>query len=158
MKESASVNSLISAVAQYAVLLSIVIAVGVWLRLPRQQKWEFGFTGVIGGAIAVALLKLGGALYHDPRPFVTEHITPLFPHPADNGFPSDHTLLAMFLAMCVLFYSRKWGIVLIALAAAIGGARVAAHVHHWIDIFAAMLFAVVAALAARRAALRLTRS
>jgi undecaprenyl-diphosphatase len=133
------------AVAQCAIFLSIVIAVGVWLRLPRHQKWEFAFTGVIGGAIGVALLTLGSALYYDPRPFVTQHVTPLFPHAADNGFPSDHTLLAMFLAMCALFYSRKWG-VLIALATAIGVARVASHVHHRIDIVGAMVVAIVAAL------------
>ena len=113
-------NRLISLIAQYAVFVSIAIAIVVWLRLPRQQKWEFAVTGVIGGVIALALLKLGSALYYDPRPFVSQHIAPLFPHAADNGFPSDHTLLAMFLAMCVLFYSSRWGVVLVAVAAAIG--------------------------------------
>ena len=52
----------------------------------------------------------------------------------------------MFLAMCVLFYSRKWGVVLITLATAIGVARVASHVHHRIDVVGAMVFAIVAAL------------
>ena len=150
-------NKLISLVAQYAVFLSVVIAVVVWLRLPRQQKWEFAVMGVIGGVIALALLKLGGALYYDPRPFVTQHIAPLFPHAPDNGFPSDHTLLAMFLAMCVLFYSRRWGILLVALTIVIGAARVAAHVHHPIDILGAMAFAVVAALLVRPVARLLTR-
>ena len=145
-------HRLISLVAQYAVFLSVVIAVVVWLRLPRRQKWEFAVMGVIGGVIALALLKLGGALYYDQRPFVTEHIAPLIPHAPDNGFPSDHTLLAMFLAMCVLFYSRRWGIVLVALTIVIGAARVAAHVHHPIDILGAMAFAVVAAVIARPAA------
>ena len=96
-------------------------------------------------------------MYYDPRPFVTGHIAPLFPHPAANGFPSDHTLLAMVLAMCVLFYSRKWGVALVALAAAIGAARVAAHVHHWVDILGAMALAVIAVFISRRATLRLTR-
>lgn len=150
-------NRLISLIAQYAVFVSIVIAIVVWLRLPRQQKWEFAVTGVIGGVIALALLKLGGALYYDPRPFVTQHVAPLFPHAADNGFPSDHTLLAMFLAVCVLFYSSRWGVVLVAVASAIGVTRVAAHVHHPIDIVGAMAFAVTAALVARALALWLMR-
>jgi undecaprenyl-diphosphatase len=150
-------NGLISLIAQYAILISAGVALAVWIRLRRSRKWEFGFTAAIGGLIAFGLLKIGSAVYYDPRPFVTGHIAPLFPHPADNGFPSDHTLLAMVLAMCVLSYSRKWGVALVALAVAIGAARVAAHVHHWADIFGAMAFAVIAVFISRRATLRLTR-
>jgi len=150
-------DSLISLVAQYAIILSLVIAVAVWLRLSRQQKWEFAVTVVVGGVIALALLKLGSAVYFDQRPFVTEHIAPLFPHAADNGFPSDHTLLSMLLAMCVLFYRWRWGVVLVAITLALGVARVEAHVHHPIDILGAVVFAAVAALLARSSARRLTR-
>ncbi len=150
-------DSVISFIAQYGVFISVVIAVAVWLRLGRRQKWEFAIMAVLGGALALALLRLGSALYFDTRPFVTEHIAPLFPHPADNGFPSDHTLLAMFIAICTLFYSRTWGFVLMALAVAIGAARVAAHVHHPIDILGAIAFAVAAALLAHAAARWLAR-
>src|SRR5665647_2834986 len=138
-------DSLISLVAQYAIILSLVIAVAVWLRLSRQQKWEFAVTVVVGSVI-----------YFDQRPFVTEHIAPLFPHAADNGFPSDHTLLSMLLAMCVLFYRWRWGVVLVAITLALGVARVEAHVHHPIDILGAVVFAAVAALLARPAARLLT--
>src|SRR5665647_1758410 len=138
-------DSLISLVAQYAIILSLVIAVAVWLRLSRQQKWEFAVTVVVGSAV-----------YFDQRPFVTEHIAPLFPHAADNGFPSDHTLLSMLLAMCVLFYRWRWGVVLVAITLALGVARVEAHVHHPIDILGAVVFAAVAALLARPAARLLT--
>jgi undecaprenyl-diphosphatase len=151
------VHTFISLVAQYAVYLSLLVALVVWLRLPRVQKWEFALTAVIGGAIAVGLMLLGGALYHDTRPFVAEHVAPFFPHAADSGFPSDHTLLAMFVAMCVLFYSRRWGVVLLVVTAAVGWARVAALVHRPIDIIAAAAFSVVAALIARPLALWVMR-
>ena len=154
---TARMDTLISLIAQYAVFLSLVIVAIVWLRLSRQQRWEFALTGAVGGVVALGLLKLGSALYFDPRPFVTEHIAPLFPHASDNGFPSDHTLLGIFLAMCVFLYSKKWGVVLVAIAIAIGVARVEAHVHHPIDILGAIAFAVVAALLARPAARWLTR-
>jgi len=154
---TATMDTLISLVAQYAIFLSLVVAVVVWLRLPRQQKWEFAVTAVVGGLIALAFLKLGSALYFDQRPFVTQHIAPLFPHAPDNGFPSDHTLLSMLLAMCVLFYSRRWGAVLVAITLLLGVARVEAYVHHPIDILAAIVFAVVAALLARPVARWLTR-
>jgi undecaprenyl-diphosphatase len=81
----------------------------------------------------------------DPRPFVTQHVAPLFPHAPDNGFPSDHTLASMFLAVCALFYSTRWG-----------GARIAAHVHSPIDILGAIALAIMAALITRPAARWLT--
>jgi hypothetical protein len=59
-------QSLIVVTAKYALYLSLAITAVVWLRLPRQQKWEFVVWVVLGGAIAVALVKLGGALYYGP--------------------------------------------------------------------------------------------
>jgi len=88
---------------------------------------------------------------------VTEHVAPPFAHAADNGFPSDHTLLSMFLAARVFWYSRRWSVVLLGITVAIGATRVATHVHHPIDIIAAMDLAIVAALVARPVAVRLTR-
>src|SRR5450759_555305 len=89
-------DTLIVITAKYALFLSLVITAYVWLRLPRRQKWEFVVWAFLGGAIALALVKLGGALYVDQRPFVIHHIAPLFPHAADNGFPSDHMVASMF--------------------------------------------------------------
>ncbi|MGO8684994.1 MAG: phosphatase PAP2 family protein [Thermoleophilia bacterium] len=142
-------DSIIVFVAKYFFILSILITAYVWFRLSRQRQWELAVWGVIGGVIALILMKIAGALYYDPRPFVSQHIKPLFAHAADNGFPSDHTLLTMFLAFCVLAYSRRWGGVLVVIALLVGSARVAAHVHSPIDIIGSIVFAGVAALVAR---------
>src|SRR5665647_835765 len=150
-------DTLIVVTAKYALYLSIAITAVVWLRLPRQQKWEFVVWAVLGAAVALALVKLGGALYFDPRPFVTQHIAPLFPHGVDNGFPSDHTVASMFLAVCVLFYSKRWGAALVVISLLLGVTRIVAHVHRPIDILGAMVIAVAAALIARPAARWLTR-
>ena len=150
-------DSLIIITAKYALFLSLVITAYVWLRLPRRQKWEFVVLAFLGGVIALALAKLGGALYVDQRPFVTHHIAQLFHHAADNGFHSDHTVASMFLAVCVLFYSRRWGVVLVAISLLVGVTRIAAHVHRPIDILGAIAIAVTAALIARPAARWLAR-
>jgi len=100
---------------------------------------------VVGGIVCYALIKIGGALYYDTRPFVTQGVAPLFPHAADNGFPSDHTAITMFIGLCVLVVSRPWGLVLIAISLAAGVARVLAHVHSPIDIVGAVAMAAVAA-------------
>ncbi len=138
-------DSLIADLAQYGFIVSFVIAFLVWLRLPRQQKLELLVAGVVGGIVCLALIKVGGALYYDTRPFVTSGVAPLFPHAADNGFPSDHTAVTMFVALCVLVVSRPWGLVLVAVSLAAGVARVLAHVHSPIDIVAAVAMAAVAA-------------
>ena len=50
-------DTLIVITAKYALFLSLVIAAYVWLRLPRQQKWEFVVWALLGGAIAFALVS-----------------------------------------------------------------------------------------------------
>lgn len=139
-------------IAQYFFILSIAIAGLVWLRVPAGQKWTLAVTGVAGGLAGLGFITLAGMLYYDPRPFVAQHIHPLFAHAADNGFPSDHAALTMFLAVCVLFCSRLWGGALVVNALLAGTARVLAHVHSPLDIVARFVFAAVAALLAHWAA------
>jgi membrane-associated phospholipid phosphatase len=72
---------------------------------------------------------------------------PLFAHSGDpNGFPSDHTLLASFLAFGVYRYSKKAGYALMVVAVLIGWARVAAHVHHAVDIIGSIAVTALAYL------------
>ena len=87
-------NSLIVAVAQYLPFLILAAAAVIWLLLPRPDKVGLAMQAVVSLAIAVVLVKLAGAVHADPRPFVVDpSIKPLFPHPGDNRFPSDHTAL-----------------------------------------------------------------
>jgi undecaprenyl-diphosphatase len=139
------VDQVIADLAQYGFILSFVVAFLVWLLIPRPQKLELLVAGIVGGIVCLVLIKLGGALYYDTRPFVTQEVAPLFPHAADNGFPSDHTAITMFVGLCVLVVSRPWGIVLIAVSLAAGVARVIAHVHSPIDVVGAAAIATVAA-------------
>lgn len=94
--------------------------------------------------VALALAKLIGAIFNDPRPFVSDHITPLIAHASDNGFPSDHTLLTMTIASVVFVYHRKLGILLALVAFLVGYARVLAGTHHMIDIVDAIVIALAA--------------
>ena len=135
---------IISALAQYGFILSFVVAGLVWLRLPRRDKLGLLLIGVAGGLPCLALTKLGGDLYYDPRPFVSHHVVPLFAHGADNSFPSDHTALTMLVGLSVFLFSRRWGAVLVALSLAMGAACVAAHAHSPIDIVGAVAIAAVA--------------
>jgi undecaprenyl-diphosphatase len=154
-------DAVIADLAQYGFILSFVLAFSVWLGRPRRQKVELIIAGVIGGVVCLALIKVGGAVFYDTRPFVANHVAPLFPHAADNGFPSDHTAVTMFVGFCVLVVSRRWGLVLIALSLAAGFARVLAHVHSPVDIVGAVAIGAGAAaigwLLARRLVARRPR-
>ncbi len=137
-------NSLIVFVAKYFLFLSVLLVAICWLRATTSTKIEMGFRLVVGGLIALALAKVGAQVYYSTRPFVADHVTPLFSHAPDNGFPSDHALLASFLGFSLLRYSRNAGIILLINAVVIGAARVAAHVHHPIDILGSFVFSVIA--------------
>ena len=73
---------------------------------------------------------------------VDHSIKPLFSHIADNGFPSDHTLLTMTIAAIIFVHNRKLGILLAIFSLIIGFSRVAAGVHHALDIIGAAVIAV----------------
>jgi membrane-associated phospholipid phosphatase len=138
-------NSLIVVVAQYLLFLILAAAAVIWLFLPRPDKVALAIQAVVSLAVAVVLVKLAGAVHADPRPFVVDpSIKPLFAHPADNGFPSDHTALAATVALLVMTYRKGLGAVLLAASIMLGAARMAAQVHHGQDIVAGLLIAVLA--------------
>jgi undecaprenyl-diphosphatase len=138
-------DTLIADIAQYGFIVSFVLALVVWLRLPRRPQVELLVAGAIGAVVCLVLIKAAGAVFYDTRPFVAQHIAPLFPRAPDNGFPSDHTAVTMLVGFCVFVVSRRWGSVLLALSLLAGAARVLAHVHSPVDIAAGVVIGAVAA-------------
>ena len=138
-------NTLIVFIAQYLIIASVLGVVGYGLTLTREQKINFAIHTLVGGVVSLALIKLAGLLYNDPRPFVSDHITPLIHHAADNGFPSDHTSLTAFLGFLVFMYSRKLGLALLGIALLVGSARIAAGIHHPIDIVGGFVIGAIGA-------------
>jgi undecaprenyl-diphosphatase len=131
--------------AKYLIALPVLIAiVFLFTAWPQTRKQVL----VLGGMILVltyVAAKVAGFFYFDPRPFVVDHFTPLLPHVADNGFPSDHTLLAAAIAAVITKYNWRLGIVLWIITLLIGTARVFAGVHHPVDILGSLVIAAVVA-------------
>jgi undecaprenyl-diphosphatase len=101
--------------------------------------------------LAVVLAKGGGALYNEPRPFVVQHIAPIVPHDADNGFPSDHTLLSFACAFLIFPFSPRAAGPALLIAATVAMARIASLLHSPLDIVASILMAAVANIIAWKA-------
>ena len=134
---------LIRVVGSYGFLLSIAVAALYWLRVTRREKVSIVWELVFGGILALILSTIASHLYYDTRPFVTEHAVPIIAHAADNGFPSDHTLLTALIGFTILMHSRVVGSVLLSVALLVGVARVAARIHHPIDIVASFVIAAL---------------
>ena len=138
-------NDLITAVAQGAIVLVLVGALAAWAVSSPRTRLEL----VVGGILAVVLVALAvkgtSLVWSDPRPFVVDGQPPLFDHPDDNGFPSDHTAFTAAVAGVVLSARRVWGVALLVVSALIGAARVLAHVHHVPDVVGGFLLGLVCA-------------
>jgi undecaprenyl-diphosphatase len=134
-------------VAEYLLYAMAVAFAAIWLFAEdRPGKVRLLVSAVIGLVLVLVLIKLAAAVHDDPRPFVQNPaLHPLFPHAADNGFPSDHSAAAALIAMLVWLRHRWYGSLLAVCAVLIGAARVAAHVHHVQDIVAGLLIGALAA-------------
>jgi undecaprenyl-diphosphatase len=141
------VDSVIVFAAQY---LLFIMAAGFAVYWLAGEDWpdgkvRLGATAVAGLVLTLAFIYIGGKLHSDPRPFVQNPLLkPMFPHPKDNGFPSDHSAAAGLIAALVLWRSRAWGALFGVAALLVAAARVLSHVHHVQDVVAGLAFGVIA--------------
>lgn len=127
--------------AKYLFIASPLIGLLFFLRQPLDVKKKM----ILFSAVTIPVIYLlafgAGSLYDNPRPFVVEGIIPLVQHEANNGFPSGHTLFTAAIAAVVYFFNRRIGNILLLISIVVGMSRVAAHVHHSIDILASVIIA-----------------
>ncbi|NDE68214.1 phosphatase PAP2 family protein, partial [bacterium] len=128
--------------AKYLFLLVILIAGVYFLRQPRDVQKKIVIFSLISLPVIYLLAILAGHIYYDPRPFVVGNFTPLIPHAADNGFPSDHALLVSAVAAIIVYFHRRVGAVLWVLALIVSLARVYVGVHHLVDIIGSLIISL----------------
>jgi len=68
-----------------------------------------------------------------PRPFVRYGIEPLIKHSANASFPSDHAAVSFAIAVSLMFYNKKIGIIAVLTACTICLIRITAGLHYPID-------------------------
>lgn len=133
--------------AKYLIYIIIAITAVYVLMQEKKRRRDILIFAVIVLPFSYILAKLASLAYYDPRPFVVGPpaggFAPLIPHVADNGFPSDHTLLSSAIAMTIFPFSKKIGAILFALALVVGFSRVLAGVHHSVDILASAMIAML---------------
>lgn len=139
-------NNVIIYCAKYLVFVIPLLMVWAWALQSRRRKIQMIAAAILAGIIAYGLAKIAGHLHSNPRPFVSDGTPALFSHANDNGFPSEHTVLAMTLTTVLYFYWRRLAVVSLVLTSLVGWSRVAAHIHHGIDIWAAIGIGLIAGL------------
>lgn len=129
-------------------LIALIVCVALLYRRPRLDALRWVVTCVVMIVLALVFAKIGSAVYSDPRPFTVDHVKPLISHARDNGFPSDHALLAAAIVLAVFFLSPLWSVLFIVLAVLVDWARVGAGIHHVADVLGSSIFVIVAAIVA----------
>ena len=140
-------NILIVLIAKYLIVFILVFWAIFFLALDKQSKLRFLNLSVLTFPFAFLLTKVLALFIYTTRPFVSEHIQPLINHVPDNGFPSDHTVLTMSLAVVVFVFNRKVGLILAFLSLCIGLSRIVAKIHQPFDIFGSVCIAVLSCYA-----------
>ncbi len=134
-------------IAQYLIyLIGIFILLYILLRVPRGELKSIILVYVIGILVALILVKIAGSIFYNPRPFVDGNFTPLFPHSSTNGFPSNHTVVAVLITSLLWQYNKRFAGMLLIAACLVGIARVLAKVHHAEDIIGGIVIALLATL------------
>jgi undecaprenyl-diphosphatase len=124
-------------------LIWIIVAAALPFLFFSHEWKRLSIFAAISLVLAYVVGKVAGLVWYDARPFVVNGTTPLVAHAADNGFPSDHMLMAATIASIVFVYNRTLGLLLWVLAIAVGVGRVLAGVHHTVDILASAAIAIV---------------
>src|SRR5699024_9565960 len=129
-------------------IYGVFLGAAIWLAWALRRRHFRAFFGFIASlALSFMLALVISHLYIEPRPFVTHHVLQLIPHAPDQAFPSDHTLAAGAIAFAFLFFTRlkKFGWLLLAIAALIGFSRIFTGVHYPGDIIGAIAIALFGA-------------
>lgn len=144
----------------YALWLGLVLlaalAVAAWLWARQHRRLEGVVAAVLAGlsaVIALGINKLVSDAVARTRPCHVASLMDRHPHTAvilgcahDYGFPSDHAVIAGALAVGLLIFGRRLGLLAVVLALFLAFARVYVGVHYPADVIAGLLLGGVIAI------------
>ncbi|MBI2463232.1 MAG: phosphatase PAP2 family protein [Candidatus Spechtbacteria bacterium] len=128
--------------AKYLFIAIIGIALAYLMLQKRDVQKRMIVFAVLALPLTYLAAKILGFFFYYPRPFVTDGFTPLIAHVADNGFPSDHTLISAAIAAALWPFNKKVSIALWALTIIVGFSRIYVGVHHGVDIIGSIVIAI----------------
>jgi membrane-associated phospholipid phosphatase len=112
----------------------VLCPVGFFLVWVWDGRLRPGVAGLLGLVLTQWASHEMGKLTYQPRPFVAMHFTPLYPHTANNSFPSS---LTAFVAVAAVIGVLAWGrraLVFVAGVIVVGLGCVYVGVHYPSDV------------------------
>lgn len=148
------------ALARWAIWAGPALLVALWVLGGVADK-RAAVGACLAAFLALAIAAAISAAYFHPRPFTAGLAPNVLAHAPDSSFPSDHAALLFALAFSFALappslWRRAW-IAVLALASAVGGARVYLGAHFPLDVLGGAvdgLFCAVALASAPGRALR----
>ena len=135
------------------ILVVPIVLIGTFALLryvPKKGRFAAYTRIVMAGLTALLLAKLAAATWQPEtaRPFIEYGVAPGAAYLDNPGFPSDHMLLTMSIALAVYAETGKHrlGLILVALALLVGVGRVLALVHTPVDVVGGVVFALLGGL------------
>lgn len=95
--------------------------------------------------VAIIFIKFIHLFYLEPRPFISQNITPLIIHAQDASFPSRHATIMTAIVFVYLYYKSKWAPLILFLAFWVGLSRIYVGVHYPLDILGGIVIGLLAA-------------
>jgi undecaprenyl-diphosphatase len=130
-------------------LLLILIILKAKDEGQREDAFACFLCALIAAAISMAIGFILNMLFFRPRPFMVMPVHLIFYRVTDSGFPSKPAILVFALAFSVLFFNRRMGYVMLALASYVCLARIVVGIHYPLDIIGGILLALACACFAR---------
>lgn len=144
-------DMVIKVLADY-LLVPLVLVAGYALlfKAPKRGRYDRYSRVAMAGITSYLFAKVVGYLWQPEvlRPFEKIGVAPGASYLGNAGFPSDHVLFAMFLALAVWYVVRKpvWTSVMLLMVAGIGVGRILALVHSPLDAIGGVAIALIGAL------------
>lgn len=152
MQSFATMNTITADLAIFCAEYLVYALAVVWLVVVvlnyRKVTLNALIRTVLLAGVSFALSLVLTQIIIDPRPYLVEHLShTLVPISPDNGFPSDHTLLAAFF-MVSLWWLRRRVVPYFAVGTALVAlGRLGIAAHHTLDVAGSIVIVLVVALA-----------
>ena len=142
---------LVKIIADWLLIPLVLLALyELFFKVESRRRYEIYSRVLMAGLTSYVVAKILGLIYQPEqlRPFELLGVNPGAAYLNNPGFPSDHALFTMFLALAVWYgtRNRRLGITLVVLAAVISVGRVAALVHTPLDVAGGVIIACVGSL------------
>lgn len=129
--------------AEFVIYFTFVIIFFIAIKGGVKEKKSL-IVALISLPIVVLLIKFIHLFYFEPRPFVSQNITPLILYEQAASFPSRHTTIMAAIAFVYLHYKSKWAPLFLFLTFWVGISRIYVGVHYPLDILGGLTVGLLA--------------